>query len=221
MGTNTLPHLVRMLEATDSPFRLRFLSWIQCQRLVKVNFRPARFRRACARSALESLGAAAKPAVPLLVQLAAARDKDVRVRHNALMVLVRLGREAKEAVPGLIEILRAKVEDMEIKTKVCWALAAIGPEAQAAVPALIAALPEKGQGQMETEAQIGGQLEPEVTTAAISLFDPAAHALGRIGPGAKDAIPALLRALDHEDREVCEAAQAALKKIDPTVAAAK
>ena len=221
MGTNTLPHLVRMLEATDSPFRLRFLSWIQCQRLVKVNFRPARFRRACARSALESLGAAAKPAVPLLVQLAAARDKDVRVRHNALMVLVRLGREAKEAVPVLIEILRAKAEDIEIKTKVCWALAAIGPEAQAAVPALIAALPETGQGQIETEAQISGQLEPEVTIAAISLFDPAAHALGRIGTGAREAIPALRQALDNDDRDIRDAALAALKRIDPTAARAK
>ena len=219
MGTNALPFLVQMLDASDSRFQLKFMEWIQSQRLIKVRLRPAHVRRASARNALASLGGAAKPAVPLLVQMAGARDKDVRVRAGALNVLMRLGREANEAVPGLIEVLQAKADDMEIKSGVCGVLAAIGPEARPAVPALIAALKEKGPGRMIVNGiWAGGNEMPEAdsVTAAVSLFAPAAGALGRIGPGAKEAVPALLQALDNEDREIRESARKALKRIDPT-----
>lgn len=218
MGTNALPFLVRMLESSDSRLKLRLMSWLQQQSLVKLHFKPASFRRYCARRALEVLGSSVKPAVPQLVQIAKAREKDVTVRIHALDVLRQLGSDAKETVPALIEILKAADEDIAVKSSACFALGAIGPEGKQAVPALISALGQKGMGSgwaNESASLQNGQLLQESASFHMRLFVPAARALGKIGPGAQAAVPALLQALKDEDNDVREEARKALQRIDP------
>lgn len=73
-------------------------------------------------------------------------------------------------------------------------LAELGADASPAVPRLIAML-ENGYGR-------------EVKWAA-------AYALGRIGGSARDAIPALVRALEHVDPDVRDEAAMALDKVVP------
>ncbi len=58
-----------------------------------------------------------------------------------------------------------------------------------------------------------GSLIEKLTDEDEGIRRNAAIALGKIGPAAKDAIPALTEALKDEDEEVRDRAQAALKKI--------
>lgn len=94
------------------------------------------------------------------------------VRQFAAASLEELGPTAKEAVPALEQTLKSE-QDLGICIAAASALAAIGPEA---VPALRSAL-------------------------AGAVYDkqwPILHALGKLGPAAKQAVPVLMKVLQNE-----------------------
>ncbi|MFQ5796483.1 MAG: HEAT repeat domain-containing protein [Candidatus Bipolaricaulia bacterium] len=153
-----------------------------------------------AAAALVMIGPDARDAIPSLTE--ALRDESEGVRFTSAFVLGKIGPDAHDAVPGLIEVLRGDV-DWRVRLRAAWALAEIGPDAmgpdtwdtvlQDAIPPLIEVL--------------------ENMAAPAIMRQDAAFALGKIGPAAKDAIPALIEAVQDPDAEVRSAAVEALKKI--------
>ncbi|WP_218079948.1 HEAT repeat domain-containing protein [Anthocerotibacter panamensis] len=117
-------------------------------------------------SALGSIHTGAETAVPALTL--ALKDPDLGVRNTAAGALGRFGAKAASAVPALAELIHKEPEQY-VREGVADALGNLGV---AAVPALIDALVDK---------------RPGVRTRA-------ALALGAIGPAAKEAIPALMKA---------------------------
>jgi HEAT repeat protein len=111
--------------------------------------------------------------------------KNVEVRRSAASALEHKGLEAKEAIPALIEVLQD--EDGRVRATAARALGKIGPEAERAIPVLAEAL----QSQNEDH---NVKLE-------------AAEALGKMG---SEAIPALAKALQHEQYFVRRIAARAL-----------
>lgn len=86
-------------------------------------------RRTTAMALARIGGPAARPAVPVFVEMLRG---DARLRWDALLFLSSIGKEAKEAIPVLNELVKGG------DGIACYALvAAAGPEATAAIPLLI------------------------------------------------------------------------------------
>lgn len=121
--------------------------------------------------AVDALGALAtknpKLAQPLLEALKNDRSDDVQAHASEA-----LGKLGPEVLPGLIEIAKDK-SDTGRRIYAMEAIGDMGSKAEPAVPVLVANLREKAPGPL--------------AVAAVQL--------GRIGPGAKSALPALVEAL--------------------------
>lgn len=142
---------------------------------------------------LTTAGAGAKEAIPAL--LTAVEDPDKQVWANALTALANLGPAAADAAPALLEKLDGRKHPAmrqrdlrQLGFRIAFVLTRIGP---AAMPHLLGAL-KSDDSVMRTVA---------------------AHALGDLGPAAKDAVPDLIANLDHREPFVREEVVAALSAI--------
>jgi HEAT repeat protein len=127
-----------------------------------------------------------KPAVPGLIQ--ALRNDDHWVRMGAIITLGMIGPDAAEAAEPLVNLFSGtlKVEQIQIM----YTLADVSP----------------------TEDVIG------MVRAAMMVDDLRYYAmrvLGKIGPGAASAVPAILLYLNHQDSQARIEAMLALKSIGP------
>ncbi len=129
--------------------------------------------------ALGKLGPDSAPAVPALID---ALD-DEYCRYRAIHVLGQIGSAAAPAVPMLVDRLTVTLANAEYRDRetevagIIWTLGRIGPPAMAALPVLRQALRD----------------------ADSNIRYEAAHAVGELGAGAREAIPDLEVAL--HDRE--------------------
>ncbi|HEY2786191.1 MAG TPA: HEAT repeat domain-containing protein, partial [Fimbriiglobus sp.] len=118
------------------------------------------------------------------------------------------------ALPELIAHLSH--HDPFVRGEAAMALGWMGPTASDAVPSLMAILtaPPKA-GLNQTPLPVGLKADPSAETASPeeNARAYAAQALGRIGPDAASALPALAQALHDPHAAVCAAAQLALKQI--------
>jgi hypothetical protein len=144
---------------------------------------------------LAAIGPDAKAAVPELIKIVG--DESLypsSLQWAALRAIEAIGPAAKEAVPTILEALRKN-------PRLCYsaapALGAMGPDAAEAVDDLLRLL----QGGHRT---LAGESVPR------SL---ACEALGRIGPLASKAIPALVVATHDRYPAVRRAAREALRRI--------
>jgi HEAT repeat protein len=166
-------------------------------------------------NALGQLGAAAKPAVPLL----AGRLKDHELQEASLAALRRIGPEASEAVPALVAFLRAPGQNIALK--VGDVLVHIGPKAIPAVAGLLQdANVEYRRFAVFILAQYGGSAREALTPLMRALKDSdtqvasgAAHVLEEIGPDAREAVPALIENLMVYQSQVRGTAAVALGHI--------
>jgi len=140
----------------------------------------------------ESLARLGGDAVPALLEAV----EDPQRRLIAIDVLGSLGPLAKDAVPVLVRLLGDA--DAVVRADAAFALGGIGTDAAEAVPALIellkksvAARAEGPQQPAEEQDNGGHDHGPPTYTAA--------YALGRIGPAAREAMPALQGLLDSGD----------------------
>ena len=184
IGPKAIPAvpLLRELLKTDSP-KVRCAAasalWaIAHDDLVIMTLReslqdPDRTVRQDAAEAVGEIGPDAKLTTPLLVKLLT--DKHEAVRNEAVRALGIIGPDAKAAVPSLIAIVKAAQEFGPFRDSVVECIWRIGP---LGVPALVEALKDL------EEARVLGML---------------ADSLGRIGPRAQTAVPALLRLLNLPD----------------------
>jgi len=172
---------------------------------------------------LGQIGPGAAAATPALTKLIA--DKDEQVALEAAVALAKIGSNAKGAVPALIETLQ------EPGTKdphaIAYALGSIGPNAVAAEEVLTDLLKSSDWKLALTSAWALVRICPPakvseetlpVLTAGLGADLPlarrgAAEALGRLGPLAKAAIPALQKATNDPDAAVRSAAEKAIQSI--------
>jgi HEAT repeat protein/lysophospholipase L1-like esterase len=152
--------------------------------------------RAAAAWALETMGGAAQPAVPVL-RTRLAGDESPAVRAAAARALGAMGPAASPAAPTLFTALADGVTD--VRWQAALALSRLDVrEPDAVVPPLATALRSP---------------DPYVRGFA-------AWSLGAIGPAARAAVPALVEALAQDDGYGRGGAAAALAKMGPAAAAA-
>jgi HEAT repeat protein len=152
----------------------------------QMNDPDADVRRAAAR-ALGQMGPDATPAVPLLTA-AVEKDRDLYVRRFSAQALGQIGPNASSAIPALTSALKDEKKEM-----IEAAVTALGKMGPAAVPALADAF--KGSSFSKT-AKAKGNNQPRMESEQAFLRRRAAEALGRLGPEAKAAVPALISALN-------------------------
>jgi HEAT repeat protein len=126
---------------------------------------------------------------PLSAWIEMLEDSNPRTRFSAVNAVGKIGPEAREAIPALIETIRqTRNHDKRILLACNYALLAMGKEI---VPSMISLLKDD-----DWEMRRG-----------------AAWILGKVGPEAKDAVPALTEALNDSNPAVRTKAAEALKKI--------
>jgi HEAT repeat protein len=171
-------------------------------------------------------------------------SRDILDRQAAVLALARIGPGAVPLGTEVVPLLAVALKDKEVTNVRLWAahgLGKMGAKAKGAIPQLEAVLKDEcGLVRIETARALWriDQHRAAVPALAAELKDKepcnrhrAAVMLGEIGPGAKAAVPDLVRALKDEGLAnispapgvterpaVREAAARALKKVDPATA---
>jgi len=171
--------------------------------------------------ALGSIGPATEEVVPALI--VALQDNDANIRFAAAQALGQFGPDAKDAVSVLSEKLWD--EYVDVRESAAIALGKIGPEAFNAVNRLIAALQYGYFDVINNNAAIQGlvgigpgavrSLTDELKNNNVFVRRCAAIALGKIGPKAKSAVPALIATWRDGYTKLNRASAQALASIGP------
>jgi len=167
---------------------------------------------------------AAEGTVPYIRKLLS--ENNQQLKRAALQVLRKMGDGGKAAVPELIGVLKTNNLDTDVRDIATEILGSFGPAATDAVPVLAEALNSKFANYQEpagtTLAAIGLPAVPALIEALKSgnsgTRASAAKALGKIGPAAKEAMPALISLLKSKDsRYFQQPLRDVLNTIDPAV----
>lgn len=175
--------------------------------------------------ALAGMGDGAKAAAPDVKALGE-KANDPGTKVWAAATLVALGTDADANSKVVLSALKDKAANAKSARSVAVEAAEfLGPKAKPGVPDLVDVLQDKAQAGLvrEKAARTLGRLGAKEALKPLTdtLRDPdkgvrraAAEGLGLLGPDAVTAAPKL-RDLVKSDREVADAAQAALEKIEP------
>jgi HEAT repeat protein len=167
------------------------------------------------------------PALRLALKETALEDDDEFVRIRAAHALLQVGPEPDSEVAGLIDSLQNELEVLRFHAAV--ALGNLGRAARSAVPALIHTALWDEDPAVRVEAAVSlwkierkGPLVIPVLSEALAAENElicwmAADALGQIGPEAREAVPALRRALQRDFKVslIKTGVILALERIDP------
>ena len=138
-----------------------------------------------------------------------------------LAVRILQGIDAAPATTALIRLV-CESENSDVTDEAVKILAETGPSAKEAVSLIVDANVDANEWESRTGlAQILRDIGPAVVPELVAaLRDPSAHrrlvatwALGDYGPGAKDAVPAPLKATRDRDKKCREAAFIALGRV--------
>lgn len=168
-------------------------------------------------SSLGDIGPGARDAVDALAL--ALEDRDETVRRESAEALGKIGPAAKSAIPAL---LNALADDKNSVTM--HAARALGRIGSDAVKPLIETLPDtkRQYAVVVILGDIGPSAEPAVGPLTALLAEPRLGlelgreillALAHIGPGAHEAVPALLKILEDGESQLRASAAWALAKI--------
>jgi HEAT repeat protein len=176
---------------------------------------------------LGQIGPGAAPAAEALAKLV--DDQNVQVSTEAVLAIGKIGPDAKSAVPALIEAMEKEKKGLVCPHKhaIVYTLGRIGPAAAAAEPLLVGALKSDDRSLVVVAAWALAKIDPASITrnglvgflsAGLSDTLPetrkaAAEGLSNLGPAARDAAPALKKALNDASKAVRESAAKALKAI--------
>ena len=150
----------------------------------------------------EALGAIGEGAVKPLAD--ALKSADARARAGAAMALALVGPAAKESAPAFPELLKTE-SDPAVRAALLSALPKIGLDPRAAVPLLIGGIKDDDERVRHAaiNALVPMRAGRELSLAALTALlkdenaanrQRAARALGRMGPDASPAVPALIEA---------------------------
>lgn len=174
-----------------------------------------------AASRLADLGPQATDAVPALCKALSNGSDDAR--SGAAEALGKIRTQANVAVPALAAALTA--ENPTVRRRAIHSLQAYGADAKPAVPALHKALRDSDGSVRSAAAETLWNLECDIDAVMPTLNDLlekdrseydrwfAAHALGKIGPAAKAAIPHLTASLTEKSVNLRVGAADALWKV--------
>jgi hypothetical protein len=156
---------------------------------------------------LRALGSFGEDAAPALAQLSEAlRDSDPQARVAAAWAISQIGPRAAAAIPDLGMALNDS--DHQVRIHAALAFRAMGPAGSAGIPVLIGALNDpvdfvraaavEGLGSMGASAQAA--VKPLIARLQTKdehgvVLGRVVHALGDIGPDAKEALPILEQAV--------------------------
>lgn len=191
MGTNAVPHLLSLLQTSDSIFKRKIIAFVKKQPKTKINITSESQTFSRVLKAFKILGAKGQCAVPTLIEWIQDPNADLKTYSRATTILYSMGPIAKQAVPTLVENLRNK--DPNKARKAADVLGAIKEDAPIVVPALLPLL-------NHPDASVRGN-----TIASLTQF----------GPKAKIAVPALEHALLDTNSNVRNLTMHALRKIAP------
>jgi HEAT repeat protein len=177
--------------------------------LVRLLTEPRGTDRALAAQLLGKLGPTAAPAVPALVKVFTSENTSVNPQDHidrlaAVLALGQIGPKAEQAAPDLVDAL----VDAVLFRQATEALVGIG---EPAVPVLIKALddPRVPTAPPNPSTQrVDPRLGPPVGAQAAII-------LGRIGKGADQAVPRLLKLLDSNDVQTVRSGLKALQGFGP------
>ena len=206
-----VPELIRLLDHADAEIRKAALTGLsrigrQLQMVIPVLVRRLTDGdidvRSQAASVLGDAGASATTAVPDLTRLLS--DQNLYCRASAADALGKIGEKAAESLPNLIKTLED--QDGFVRVRAASAVWKITRQKNAAMPVLKAALKESEHSVRWNAAVELGEIEPGNQDAIEALIrmlsdDPefinvTAMALGKMGPNAKAALPALRETLE-------------------------
>ena len=224
LGSNSIPNAIALLKH-DSPSVRQAAAW--------------------GLNSLRSQSAAAKVAIPALIE--ALKDADRGVRLHAVLALKEMGADASNAVPAIIKVLDAGLDSptnssFYLQAAAASALGKIGPSASGALANLKRAtrvsyqdapgFQNSGASYLRGQAavaiwRIDSDVESVLPVLLREMPGISEHskwdwiiALGEMGPRAKEAIPRLKTELiQDKEKWVLEYVTNALIKIDPEVAA--
>ena len=162
-------------------------------------------------------------AVPLLREKL--KGQDIFGRIEALRVLNKMGTKAKPALPEIIAVLKDNRDDeaMRLAGEI---LSKFGSESAVAIPVFIEFMNSKYRNYQDYSANMLSKIGVPAIPALVDRLkngetdtkEAAATALGKIGPAAKDAIPALIETTKTVGNHyVKQAAVRAIMLIDPAV----
>jgi HEAT repeat protein len=177
------------------------------------------------RQAVTALGKIGRADGSFEALLASLGDSDDDVRSSAIASLRAFGPLDKAEVPALGPALRSSWR--EVRAFAVTALAKAGAEA---VPLLLEALADKELAIRKSAVDALGELRAAKAVPALTeafpketdsqLRQSIARAFGKMGPEAKDAVPALSKVLTEKDSALRREAALALGAIGPDAKAA-
>ena len=128
------------------------------------------------------------------------QETDSDVRSIAAVTLGEIGPEAEDAVPILIKLLQDQDEEGFVRANAATALGKIGEGASKAVPALINALRDQDKYVRKDAAEA---LEKIGTPRTIKTVKDRYRVVIPLGwTGSEDEVPALIQALQNENKDV-------------------
>lgn len=226
MADRAAVRLVPMLEAADSPLKLRLVELARKQSFVAIRFTPASVKHKRADAAFEIMADQAIAATPRLVSLLVRRgieppeylgDPANRAEHALLCI-------GAGAIPHLRPALLSKHQ--RIRQSGLSILQGFSHDREpGAIAELVKALDDPEPKVRDGVAYVLGkcQRQPEVVVPRLVrlMGDPdsgvrrqVAFALGRFGPRANEGITALRQACSDADAKVQHAARFALAQIE-------
>ena len=157
-------------------------------------------------------------------------DESNRVREVAASVLAESGKHFEPALKVLIELL----DDVDVSaSSAAYTLGNIGPKAKRALPKLREIIDEHPDNDffyanlLYAAANISGDAEEPLSMLISILNDYGSKArlatiqnIGKLGPGAKDAVGTLIATLSTGDSQIRKACASALGSIGPDAASA-
>jgi HEAT repeat protein len=213
IGTNAIPHLLRMLKAEDSSLKLSLVKAAKGQSIVPIRFTPANIKIHRALVGVTALGRQATETYPILTNLA---SRNPEMANEAVPALSSLG---ERALPFLTDLFTATTPIVRSSI-----LARAPLNGEAAVPLFL-------KGLNDEDADVRGvaaynlryiKKRADLTVPALiqCLADPvpdvrkyAAWSLGEYGARAESSVQYLEEMRGDDSTDVRSAVEDALQKI--------
>lgn len=234
IGTNAIPYLLAMMRVQDSKLKEKIILLLGKQHIFRIRVIDADDKHLRAMYGFQALGPQASSAIPELKVMV----NNLKIVHFATAALVNISPNGVEAATCGLQSTNALVRRetagvlgipgiVRFTTNATPArMAVLRAQAEFAVPPLIRALNDSDELTRARAAIALGLLgqKPEIAVPALiknlqvtnswRVPASAAKALGRFGPSAALALPALKEIATHPDSHVRETATSAIEAIE-------